>query len=301
MLNVVSPLLVAQAFGVSESSLKRWCDRGVIRSQRTAGGHRRLAVQDVLSYSRSSGQRLLHPELLGLPPAKKSTSDVLSEAVNSVRDSLTRGDADKCCQIVISLYTAGYRASEICDSVIAPACREIGDQWECGNLEIYQERRACEVCVQMLAELSRLVPFSHSRAPVAIGGSPAGDPYALPTRMVELVLREQGWKSQSLGSSLPLETLLAAVNDVRPELLWISVSHLDNKRAFVSQYRTFFAQVRDRVAVVVGGRALDDTIRRQMEYAAHCDNLQHLESFAEILKSSRRQKRRKALEKVSAS
>jgi MerR family transcriptional regulator, light-induced transcriptional regulator len=292
--NFVSPVQVAQAFGVSESSLKRWCDRGLIRSQRTAGGHRRLAVEDVISYARSSGQRLLRPELLGLPSMRKGSTDALSEEASHLRESLTQGNVEKCCETVLGLYARGHRVSEICDFVIAPACREIGHQWECGEIEVYQERRACELCLQTLNEVSRLVPPASGRAPLAIGGSSEGDPYSLPTRMVELVLREQGWKSQSLGSSLPLETLLAAVNDVKPDLLWISVSFVANREQFLANYRAFYGQVKDRVAVVVGGQALDESLRRQMEYAAHCDNLQHLENFAEILKGSLRPKKRKA-------
>ena len=35
------------------------------------------------------------------------------------------------------------------------------------------------------------------------------------------------------------------------------------------------------VAFVVGGRALTESIRQQMKFAAYCDNMQHLESFAQ--------------------
>ena len=38
------------------------------------------------------------------------------------------------------------------------------------------------------------------------------------------------------------------------------------------------------VAFVVGGRALTETIRQQMKFAAYCDNMQHFESFAQTLR-----------------
>ena len=236
----------------------------------------------------------MRPELLGLPSTRKGSADALSKEMSHLRESLTQGNTEKCFETVVGLYARGHRISEICDLVIAPACREIGHQWECGEIEVYHERRACELCLQALAEVSRLVPPANGRVPVAIGGSPGGDPYSLPTRMVELVLREQGWKSQSLGSSLPLETMLAAVKDLQPDLLWISVSHVSNRELFLENYRALFDRVKDRVAVVVGGQALDESLRRQMEYAAYCDNLQHLENFAEILKKSLRPRGRKA-------
>jgi hypothetical protein len=37
---------------------------------------------------------------------------------------------------------------------------------------------------------------------------------------------------------------------------------------------------------VVGGRALTPHLREQMKYAAYCDNMQHLETFAHSLRNA---------------
>ncbi len=34
----------------------------------------------------------------------------------------------------------------------------MGDLWECGDLDVYQERRGCEVCNRLIHELRRLLP-----------------------------------------------------------------------------------------------------------------------------------------------
>ncbi len=52
---------VAKAIGVSESSLKRWCDKGMLATQRTAGGHRRLTIEAVLEFVRGTGQEMASP------------------------------------------------------------------------------------------------------------------------------------------------------------------------------------------------------------------------------------------------
>ena len=58
----VSPKQLADAIQVSESSIKRWCDRGVIATVRTAGGHRRIPLTDVLRFVRDHDYAVLHPE-----------------------------------------------------------------------------------------------------------------------------------------------------------------------------------------------------------------------------------------------
>ena len=63
----VTPKQVARAIQVSESSVKRWCDKGVIPTQKTAGGHRRIQLAGLVRFLRESGQVLARPEVIGLP------------------------------------------------------------------------------------------------------------------------------------------------------------------------------------------------------------------------------------------
>ena len=79
--DLVSPRQAARAMGVSESSLKRWCDQGLIRMTRTAGGHRKLPIAEVLRYVRDHNRPLLHPDLLGLPAASPGAVIGLGRAV----------------------------------------------------------------------------------------------------------------------------------------------------------------------------------------------------------------------------
>src|SRR5690349_14933190 len=52
----------------SASSIKRWCVQGLIRTKRTAGGHRRIersGLQEFLAMSAASG--MVHPDKDGSP------------------------------------------------------------------------------------------------------------------------------------------------------------------------------------------------------------------------------------------
>uniref|UniRef100_A0A7C2JZM4 MerR family DNA-binding transcriptional regulator n=1 Tax=Schlesneria paludicola TaxID=360056 RepID=A0A7C2JZM4_9PLAN len=282
----VSTRQLARAAGVSESSVKRWCDQGLIPSVKTAGGHRRVSLDAATEFLRRSTDPHVRPELLGVPIRRGAGPPSIKRAADEFFEALAAGDEELCRRIVFDLHLAGEPASKICDAVVAEAFHGVGAAWECDQLQVYQERRGCGLCLQLLSEAKLVIPEAKGEAPLAIGGTPQGDPYELPTAMVELVLRQNGWRSRSLGSRLPFETLLKAIDEVRPQLFWLSVSHIDDEAAFLDGYRQFFQQVPAEVVTVVGGRALTDGLRRQMNFAAHCDNLQQLEKFAEVLKRS---------------
>jgi len=292
---LVSPKQVAQAIGVSESSLKRWCDRDLLKSVRTAGGHRRLELESVVQFLRESGHGVVRPDLLGLPSAVGHGVTVTDRARDQLRDALVAGDEEQSRRIVFDLYLGGQTATEICDRAVAGAFHDIGHGWECGKVVVYRERRACEIALKALHELRRTMPAPSTHAPIAIGGTIEGDPYCLPTLMVELSLHEIGWTATSLGTMLPVDTLVEALRENRPHMLWISVSTIKSTSEFLDEYgRLQEVATAQGTAIAVGGRALTDQVRQQMTYSAYCDTLRHLVTFANSIHRPSRSRRAKA-------
>ena len=279
----VTPKQVARAIQVSESSVKRWCDKGVIPTQKTAGGHRRIPLSGLMEFLRQSTQKLVRPEVIGLPATSGQTTRVSDRAAEQLTSALVRGDYEQCRQITLDLYLAEHSISAICDQVFARAFDSIGERWVCGEAEVYQERRGCEIAMRVLRELYALIPAPPADAPLAIGGAVAGDQYNLGTTMAELVLRDARWNAVSLGINLPFPTLAEAIKAYRPRLFWISCSHILDEGDFVRGYSEIYDQFGLDVAFVVGGRSLVESVRRQMKYAAYCDNMQHLDAFAQTL------------------
>ena len=286
MRDIVSPKQAARAIDVSESSVKRWCDKGVIHTEYTAGGHRRIPIGAFLKFLASSNRQLIRPELLGLPATTGQTVRVIDRAAQQLTSALVQGDEASCRAILLDLYLAEHSVARICDLVIAAAFEEIGSRWECGDADVYQERHGCEITLRVLYELRALIPPPPVDAPIAIGGATEGDQYRLGTNVVELVLRDAKWNAVSLGDNLPFQSLGAAIEQHRPRLFWISASHIADEEQFLAEYQELYDSFGLDVAFVVGGRALAEPIRQQMQYAAYCDNLQHLEAFAQTLHSS---------------
>tara|TARA_R110002095_G_scaffold18567_2_gene21393 strand:- start:5982 stop:6863 length:882 start_codon:yes stop_codon:yes gene_type:complete len=282
----LTPKQVARALQVSESSVKRWCDKEIIPTRYTAGGHRRIALSALIDFLRSSKHELVRPEVLGLPATTGQTMRVIDRAASQFTEALLQGDDEQCRQIVLDLYLAEHSISTICDLIFAKAFTTIGDRWKCGDAEVYQERRGCELAMRVLHELRTLIPAPPRDAPLAIGGAAEGDQYSLATTMVELVLRDIKWNAVSMGSNLPFETLAAAIRQHQPKMFWLSVSHIKDEAQFIQSYSKLFDEFGAEVAFAVGGRALHEQIRQQIQYAAFCDNIRHLESFAQTLLSA---------------
>ncbi len=283
-----SPRQIAKSLQVSESSVKRWCDQGVIPTVRTVGGHRRITMDGLRQFLQASGRSVLAPQILGLPSLR------CAESVNipgdsdpdreAFRDALARGDEPTCRRVLQGRISDGQTRSEAAEFLITDAMHGLGAAWDHNELDPYQERRACDICIRLINELRSELPLLPSNAPVAIGGTTSGDPYQLPTALVELALREVGWNATSLGSGLPMESYLQAVRDQDPQLLWLSVSAISNLAVFVAEQNRLAAQIGEDVSLIVGGRALTDDIRPQLSYTAHCDSLRHLIDLAAMLR-----------------
>lgn len=288
MSELITTKKAARAIGASESSVKRWCDKGVISAQYTAGGHRRIAVADLLAFLKESKHQLIHPEALGLPASTGRSPRQVARATENLREALLAGDEMRSRQITIDLFLAQCSISSLCDDVFAPVMEQIGEMWACDNADVYQERQACQIVLRILHELIKLVPATPGSMPLAIGASAPGDPYTIGSAMAELVLADAQWRTVQLGDNLPFESLSCAIRDHEPNLFWLACTHLADEEAFVTGYQSLYESHGSRVAFVVGGSGFTESIRRRIKYAAFCDNMRHLEEFAQTLNTVRR-------------
>jgi excisionase family DNA binding protein len=283
-----SPKQIAGALQVSESSVKRWCDAGSIPVIRTVGGHRRITLDGLQNFLRETNRTLINPDVLGLPNLSLGRQTSIPGADDPLRsefrDALASGDEEKCCQLIQQRMEHGHTRTETAEDLITDAMHGIGESWDQHQLDVYQERRSCEIAQRLIFRLRAELPPPAADAPIAIGGAPAGDPYQLPSLMVELALREIGWNAINLGYNLPLESFVQAAHDYSPEMVWLSVSSIADPAMFVAAENKLAACLGDDIPLLIGGRALNDEIRPRLRYTAHCDSLRHLTELASMMR-----------------
>lgn len=281
---------IAEALQVSESSVKRWCDRGVIPMVRTAGGHRRVLMSAFMTYLDETKQPLV-ANRLSSNFREKLAKDAQAESLESLftrfRDGLMAGDEDQVQGAMFQYLRQKDCVADFADELMAAAFHDIGERWCRGEAEVYQERRAMDICGRLLQEIRRLLPEPIAAAPLAMGGAIEGDHYQMPTQLISLVFRQNGWRSMNLGANLPLESISAAVAEHRPKLLWLSISHISCEASFVEQYQKFYSSLPPDQSVVIGGRALHDRLRPKLRYTGFCDDLRQLSSLANAISGVR--------------
>lgn len=284
MNQLLSPKQVAEAIGASESSLKRWCDQGLIQTVKTAGGHRRIPVQEALRFAREQNHSVVEPRILAMPASEDRKARRVEGCAERLTEALLTDNEAASHAIVFDLFLAGQPVSLIFDEVIAVAFRTIGEKWECHEADVYQERCSCQVMLRVLHEL-RAKQVSPERDLVALGATIEGDQYSLPVTMSEIVLRSVGWNARLLGSSIPFDSMINAVKRHEPGLFWLSVSFIPDEADFIRGFnRLFEAASKINTAIVVGGRGLTSEIRAKLRYSAFCDTVRHLEDFAKTLR-----------------
>ncbi|MBL0214192.1 MAG: hypothetical protein IPQ07_09915 [Myxococcales bacterium] len=201
---------------MSESSLKRWVDGGRIAAMRTDGGHRRIALSEAVRFIRDTGAPIAHPEVLDLPEIARASGDRL---LHHLRD----GDVVGARGWLLSRYLGGSSVEELCDGPVREAMHALGELWRHDEAGIFIEHRGTDVCLQALAQLRNIFPEPTSGR-VAVGGTPEGDPYLLPSFMAAMVIASCGLRAVNLGPDTPVVALAAAVQEHQPQLVWLSVS-----------------------------------------------------------------------------
>lgn len=242
---------LAGALGVSESSIRRWVDRGAIRSTRTEGGHRRIALADALDFARTSGLRWGDSSALGLTTLPSRVTDVAGE----VYDAFVRGDEEAARSIVLGEFLAGRSVAELCDEVLRPALRRVGELYLESENGILVEHRATTLTSALLHQLHTLLPTGDG--PCAVGGAVAHDPYTLPTLMARVTLTGAGFDTTDLGANTPTSVFEHAVAQHQARLIWLSVSRVEDRAQLSDELGGFLTRMSDQGRVVVlGGRGL---------------------------------------------
>ena len=213
--------------GVHESSVKRWCDQGLLECSFTPGGHRRFDFDVMLDFARTSS---LAPALLALDgferPAWLGSEQLRQHAIGDglitlAYEWLDRGPADYLSSLLQFLLDQGHEPERLCDLLLAPLARRVGDEWEAGRAGVGDEHRITQILLDALL-VARPSPSHHVSLPVAIVGAAEGNRHDFGAQMVRCALEAGSWRVVYLGADVPTEDVAAQQMREKASLICLS-------------------------------------------------------------------------------
>ena len=254
-MDVLSTRDLAAALGVSESSIKRWADDGLLRAARTAGGHRRIARADAIRFVRETRATVVRPQLLGLAEAGVASADARWRRRRApVPLSVSDGAAAHARGLLLQLYLAGASVAAILDG---PVRRRSRASARCGSTRPTASSASTGRPGLPAGDPPAPAAALHRRgAPVALGGAAAGDPYLLPSLGAATVLASEGFEAVNLGADTPADAFERAAERLAPRLVWVSVSIARQPERTAREIAALARALAARGAhLAVGGRA----------------------------------------------
>jgi methanogenic corrinoid protein MtbC1 len=283
---------LADALGVSESSLKRWADGGLVKVTRTAGGHRRITLTEAVRYIRTSGMTVVNPRALGLSDLTEMSAQHLARPNNNDQplvDAILAGQAERTRGLILSMYISGRSISEICDGPVARAMHIVGDLWKHSESGILVEHRATDIVCQAMNQIRSLLPQAAETAPMATGGGPPNDPYMLPSIMAATIVAGEGWREENLGPETPLDLMAEGAAQRRASLVWLALSVEQPAEEMAAQIIAMNQRLKQAsIPLIVGGRGTPPK-RMLVEDNIHLiSSMSELAAFARGIQSVRR-------------
>jgi len=253
---------VAKFLRVSEATVKRWADSGLLQSDKTVGGHRRFSLSAVAHLRRDLG---IGPQA-DAPSRRRAQKGgkVNLPSTTQVAETLLRGDEKEAGALLVEAYLNGATLTTLFDQTITEAMHQIGDLWFAGRITVADEHLATRVVFSALQTLSGVMMPVQPTGFKAICCGIEGDLHELPVQLARIILESEGWEAQSLGPNTPLFALSEMVGRQRPQLVCISarsILDLDRATAEYNQLRKITGKF--GVSVVTGGEGFRDPVSRQ--------------------------------------
>lgn len=266
---------LANIFNVNVSTIKRWIDKGVIDSDRTPGGHRRVSNKQLEKFRRNFS--LSTPESYVLNRINKQKKIDWEKYYRLVFENK---DTESYLYIE-NIFISGTSILEIITDIISPALVNIGYEWTKGNMEIHDEHRMSFIIREQLLRIKGFILAPPEDAPMAILACSRDENHEIPLHIAEIIFKKNGWKSSTLGINIKINDLVKASKKLNPDLisiLKIYTPKLNIKKISYSKLIKYSSEEKVRIVLAGSGWKKNDFPDSQSS-VFFSTNMNHLDSY----------------------
>jgi len=208
----------ADALGVHYQTAYAWVRQGTLPARKTGRGYE-VSDDDVSA--------LAERRASGTPPRPEVRVRDWSVQAGRLYDAIVSGD-ETLARHEFERLAAGVPLIDLCERVISPALRRVGDQWAAGELTIATEHRASAICERLIAPRLHQPP-GRPRG-IAVTATPPGERHGLPALMAAACLREDRWLVHHLAADLPVADVIGMAVDTGADLVVLSCATTQTAR-----------------------------------------------------------------------
>lgn len=273
---------VARLCRVSDATVKRWAEAGLLESERTGGGHRRFRAEEIARFQREHniGLKKSHGDESVLTAS--SRRPVKNFPASPLLRALVAGRETEAADILINAYLHGDAPAQIFDGILCHALRTVGEFWYRGELSITEEHLASRVTLNAIYKLRGILPVADIAGETAMCCALEGDLHELPTHLAQLIFENEGFEVVNFGANTPLYSFTEEVGCSAPDVICISATIITDIERLARDYREFRERIAKlKIPIVLGGRAFtDEQARRRFPADLYAQNFQDVADFA---------------------
>jgi methanogenic corrinoid protein MtbC1 len=160
---------------------------------------------------------------------------------------------DTAADALIALASRHIGALGVLKQVILPVVASLGDAWHEGIVTVSQEHYASEVARRVAVSAPAAVAGGARSGGLTLTGCAPRERHELGLLALVAELRVHGHRVVHLGSDVPVDAFLAAVDAARPQVVVVAASMRGRLRPWAGQVREVRRRARTGVSFVWAG------------------------------------------------
>jgi methanogenic corrinoid protein MtbC1 len=160
-------------------------------------------------------------------------------------------------------YSRLYGLGDFYDKLLKPVMYRIGDLWQKGQLDVATEHASTNTAISLIKIINeRITARTRSQESSskykAVICTPDGELHGLACNMIESLLLNNGFKVYNISTSIPADEGIQYIHDVRPDIVFISVTLVENIRSAERLIQQIQTNYNNKLPIVVGGSAFNN-------------------------------------------
>lgn len=152
----------------------------------------------------------------------------------------------------------GIPVNDIYIKILAESMRRVGELWHHAKIGVDLEHYCTSVTQMAMTQLYPVIFETKRKDKTLLCACPGRELHEMGARMLTDVFENAGWDSVYLGAAVPVDALMASIEENQPDLVAFSVTmpqHLIDCQQIVEEVHKKYP----KLPIAVGGRAFEST------------------------------------------